>query len=103
MSDWIGLGIIALLVLCGLFGLSQLSKPYDITTEEFERRAQEGPGLLGAGLVSLQKALDPSKEKAAEVLEDLKQGRYDGKQESGDPPEAGDRTNQKVVNGEPDA
>jgi hypothetical protein len=103
MSDWIGLGIIALLVLCGLFGLSQLSKPYDITTEEFERRAQEGPGLLGAGLVSLQKALDPSKEKAAEVLEDLKQGRYDGELESGDPPEAGDRTNQKVVNGEPDA
>jgi hypothetical protein len=103
MSDWIGLGIIALLVLCGLFGLSQLSKPYDVTTEEFERRAQEGPGLLGAGLVSLQKALDPSKEKAAEVLEDLKQGRYDGEQESGDPPEAGDRTNQKVVNGEPDA
>jgi hypothetical protein len=54
-------------------------------------------------LVSLQKALDPSKEKAAEVLEDLKQGRYDGEQESGDPPEAGDRPNQKVVNGEPDA
>jgi hypothetical protein len=103
MSDWIGLGIIALLVLCGLFGLSQLSKPYDITTEEFERRAQEGPGLLGAGLVSLQKALDPSKEKAAEVLEDLKQGRYDGEQESGDAPEAGDRTNQRVANGEPDA
>jgi hypothetical protein len=102
MSDWIGLGIILLLVLCGLFGLSQLSKPYDVTTEEFERRAQEGPGLLGASLVSLQKALDPSKEKAVEVLEDMKQGRYDGEQESGDPPEAGDDTNEKV-NGEPDA
>jgi hypothetical protein len=102
MNDWIGLGIIAFLVLCGLFGLSQLSKPYDITTEEFERRAQEGPGLLGAGLVGIQKALDPSKEKAVEVLEDLKQGRYDGEQGSGDPPEAGDGSNDKV-NGEPDA
>jgi hypothetical protein len=102
MNDWIGLGIIAFLVLCGLFGLSQLSKPYNVTVEEFERRAQEGPGLLSAGLVSIQKALDPSKEKAVEVLEDLKQGRYDGEQESEDPPEAGDGSNEKV-SGEPDA
>ena len=102
MNDWIGLGIIAFLVLCGLFGLSQLSKPYNVTVEEFERRAQEGPGLLSAGLVSIQKALDPSKEKAVEVLEDLKQGRYNKEQESGDPPEAGDDSNENV-NGEPDA
>ena len=102
MSDWIGLGIIAFLVLCGLFGLSQLSKPYDITTEEFEKRAQEGPGLLGASLVGLQSALDPSKEKAVEVLEDLKQGRYDGEQGSGEPPEA-DQVDEQGTNGEPDA
>ncbi|MCA1575727.1 MAG: hypothetical protein LC794_00010 [Acidobacteria bacterium] len=89
MNDWIGLAIIGFLVLCGLFGLSRLSKPYDVSAEEFERRAQEGPGLLGAGLVGIQKALDPSKEKAVEVLEDLKQGRYDGEQGSGEPPEAG--------------
>jgi hypothetical protein len=102
MSDWIGLGIIAFLVLCGIFGLSQLSKPYNVTTEEFEKRAKEGPGLLSAGLVSLQKALDPSKEKAVEVLEDLKQGRYNKEQESGDPPEAG-QADEKANNGEPDA
>ena len=102
MSDWIGLGIIAFLVVCGLFGLSQLSKPYDITTEEFEKRAQEGPGLLGASLIGLQSALDPSKEKAVEVLEDLKQGRYDGEQGSGEPPEAGQGDEQET-NGEPDA
>jgi hypothetical protein len=100
MSDWIGLGVIAFLVLCGLFGLSQLSKPYRVSTEEFERRAQEGPGLLGASLVGIQKALDPSKEKAVEVLEDLKQGRYNGEDESGDPPEPG---TDNVTNGEPDA
>jgi hypothetical protein len=102
MGDWIGLGIIVFLVLCGLFGLLQLTKPYDITTEEFERRAQEGPGLLSAGLVGLQKALDPSKEKAVEVVEDLKRGRYNKKEESGDPPEAGESSDEKGT-GEPDA
>jgi hypothetical protein len=86
MSDWIGLGIIGFLILCGLFGLSRLSKPYDISTEEFKKRAQEGPGLLGAGLVGLQKALDPAMQRSVEVQEELREGRYDGEQESGDPP-----------------
>ena len=103
MSDWIGLAIIGFLVLCGLFGLSRLSKPYDISTEEFERRAQEGPGLLGAGLVTLQKALDPATAKAVEAQQDLRKGIYNGEQGSGDPPEAGDGSEQKVTNGEPDA
>ena len=78
MSDLVGLGIIAFVILCGLFGLSRLSKPYDVSTEEFERRAQEGPGLLGAGLVGIQKALDPGMQRAVEVQEDLRAGRYDG-------------------------
>ena len=103
MNDWVGLGIIALLVLLGLFGISRMSKPYDITTEEFERRAQEGPGLLGAGLVGIQKALDPAMEKAAVVQEDFKAGRYDGEDESGDPPDAGDGSNDELNNGEPNA
>ena len=94
MSDWIGLAIIGFLVLCGLFGLSQLSKPYEVSTEEFERRAKEGPGLLGKSLIGLQAALDPSKEKSVEVIEDMKRGRYDGEQGSGEPPETGSATNQ---------
>jgi hypothetical protein len=89
MNDWIGVAIIVFIVLCALFALSRLSKPYDVSVEEFERRAQEGPSLVSASLVGLQKALDPSKEKAVEVLEDLKQGRYDGEQGSGEPPDAG--------------
>jgi hypothetical protein len=89
MNDFIGLAIIVIVIVGGIFGLSRLSKPYDISTEEFERRASEGPGLLGAGLVGLQKALDPAMQKAVEVQEDLHEGRYDGEQESGDPPEAG--------------
>ncbi len=91
MSDWIGLGVIGFVILCVVFLFSQISKPYDVSTEEFEKRAQEGPGLLGASLVGLQKALDPSK-----------QGRYDGEQGSGEPPEAGSN-DEKVINGEPDA
>jgi hypothetical protein len=94
LKDWLGLAVIGFIVLCGLFGLSQLGKPYDVSTEEFERRAKEGPGLLGKSLIGLQAALDPSKEKAVEVLEDLKQGRYDGEQGSGEPPEAGSPTNE---------
>ena len=103
MNDWIGLAIIGFIILCGLFGLSRLSKPYDVSTEEFERRAQEGPGLLGASLIGLQTALDPAKEKSVEVLQDLKGGRYDGEQESGDPPEPGDNSDEEGTNGEADA
>ena len=95
MNDWIGLAIIGFLVLCGLFGLSYLGRPYEVTPEEFERRAQEGPGLLGAGLVGLQKALDPAMEKAVQAQEDLKQGRYDGEQGSGEPPDAGGDQNKE--------
>jgi len=103
MNDWIGLAIIGFLVLCGLFGISRLTKPYDVSVEEFEKRAQEGPGLLNAGVVGLQKFLDPSMKKAVEVQEDLKQGRYNKKEESGDPPEAGDGNDEQVIKGEPDA
>jgi hypothetical protein len=90
MNDWIGLGIIALLLIGGLIGLSQLGKPYNVTSDEFEKRANEGPGLLGAGLIGVQKILDPAAEKAAVVQEDLRQGRYDGEQGVGDKPEAGE-------------
>jgi hypothetical protein len=104
MSDWIGIAVIVFVVLCGLFGLSRLSKPYDVTVEEFEKRAKEGPGLLSASLVGLQKALDPAMEKAVEAQDDLRQGRYDGEQESGEPPEAGhDNDDKAVSNGESDA
>ena len=103
MSDWVGLAVIGFVILCVVFLFSQVSKPYDVSTEEFEKRAQEGPGLLNASLIGLQKALDPSKEKSVEVLEDLKQGRYNKKQGTGEPPEAGYDDDEKRTNGEPDA
>ena len=89
MGDLIGIGFIGLLVLAGLIGLLQLSKPYEVSTEEFEKRAHEAPSLMSAGLSGLQKMLDPAAGKAMEVQEDLKQGYYNGEQESGDKPEPG--------------
>lgn len=84
MSDWIGLGIIILILVGGLCGLAALGRPYEVTPEEFEKRAGEGPGLLGAGLVGIQKLLDPAAEKAVAAQEDFRQGHLDGEQESGD-------------------
>ncbi|MCU1267533.1 MAG: hypothetical protein JWM21_3851 [Acidobacteria bacterium] len=89
MNDLIGLGVIAVIVLLAVYGLYVLSKPYDVTPEEFEKRAQEGPGLISAGMIGLQKMLEPGAKKASEVQEDLRRGRYNKEDESGDPPEAG--------------
>ena len=89
MSDWIGLAFIGFLVLCGLFGLWKLSQPYDVSVEEFEKRAHEAPSLMSAGLTGLQKILDPAAKKAEIAQEDFKQGRFDDKQAKGDGDEAG--------------
>ena len=96
MSDWIGIGFIALLVLGALYGLYHLSKPYDVTPEEYEKRVQEGPGLISAGMIGLQKILEPGAKKAIEVQEDLRRGRYNKEDESGDPPEAGEQMSDKL-------
>lgn len=89
-NDWIGIVIIAAIVLGAILLINQISKPYDVKTEdEFEKRRKQHAGLLTAGMSGLQKMLDPSAKKAAEVQEDLKRGIYDDKEEADDPPEAG--------------
>lgn len=91
-SDWIGLGVIALLIIAALFGLRALTKPYDVKTEEeFQKRRQESPGLMVAGLKGLQGILDPAEKKAAIVRQDLERGIYDDQEEADDPPEGGGR------------
>lgn len=84
MSDWIGLGIIILVVGGGFYALMRANEPRELTEEEFERRARESRGLAGAGLSALQQVLDPSAKRAQAVIEDMRQGHYDGEQESGD-------------------
>ncbi len=89
MNDWIGLAVIGFIALCGLFALWQLSKPYEVGVEEFEKRAAEAPSLLSVGFVGLQKILDPATAKAVEAQEDFKEGRFDSEQAKGDGDEAG--------------
>ena len=90
MSDWIGLAIIGGIALWAVVALWWLSRPYEISVEEFEKRAAEAPSLLSAGFVGLQKILDPATAKAVAAQEDFKEGRFDSKQAKGDGDEAGD-------------
>ena len=68
MKDFIGLAFILLVVFVGLYFLTRPQKP--LTVEEFEKRAAENRGMMGAGMLGLQKFLDPAAGKAAEVQED---------------------------------
>ncbi len=90
MSDWIGLAVIGFIVLCGVFAVWQLSKPYDVSVDEFEKRAHEAPSLMSAGLVGIQKILDPATAKAVQAQQDFKEGRFDVEQAKGDGPEPGE-------------
>jgi hypothetical protein len=93
-SDWIGIGIILLLILGALFGLSQITKPYDVKTEEeFQKRKEMGART--AGLMGLQQIIDPQAKKSVEVQQDLRRGIYDDREEADDPPEAGEEARQK--------
>ncbi len=90
MTDWIGLGIIVLVVVGALVGLSYLGKkPKPLTEEEYEQRVREAPGLLSAGVLSIQKVLDPGAAKAEAVQQDLKAGYYDDQEEEGGGDEPG--------------
>jgi hypothetical protein len=94
-TDWIGIGVIVLVIVGGLLLLNQVTKPYDVKNEEeFEKRRKEG-GLLSAGMMGLQQILDPSARKAVEVQQDLRRGIYDDEEEPDDPPEAGAEARQK--------
>ena len=99
-SDFIGLGVIALLIIGVLVLLSQISKPYDVKTEEeFQKRRKESAGMMVAGMKGLQQILDPSAKKAVEVQQDLRRGIYDDKEEADDPPEAGTTTTREKERG----
>ena len=87
-ADWIGLGVIALVIVGGLLLLNQVTKPYDVRDEEeFQRRRKQGG--RATGLMGLQQILDPAAKKAVEVQQDLRRGIYDDEEEPDDPPEPG--------------
>jgi hypothetical protein len=86
MNDWIGLGVIVLIVGGGLYWLMRANQPRELTQEEYEKRLREsiGRGLVSGAGIAFQKFLDPAAEKAIAVQNDLRAGHYDAKQESGD-------------------
>ena len=85
MNDWIGLGVIVLIVVGGFYALVRANDPRPpLTEEEFERRAAESRGMLGASINALDKIINPATERAEAVQQDFRQGFYDGEQESGD-------------------
>jgi hypothetical protein len=94
MSDWIGLGIIVLVFVGALVGLSQLGKkPKPLTQEEYEQRVAEAKGTTRgaalAGLNALDTFVNPKAAKAVAVQQDLKAGYYDDKEEAGEGDEPG--------------
>lgn len=89
-GDWIWLGILGLVVLGGLLLLNQITKPYDVKTEEEFHRRRKQAGRA-TGLMGLQGILDPAAKKSIEVQQDLRRGIYDDEEEPDDPPEGGGR------------
>jgi hypothetical protein len=89
MGDWIGLGIILLVVVGAFAGLSHLGKPpKQMSQEEYERKAAESRGFMSAGvmasLYALQKLLNPKAVEAIEVRRDLKAGFYNDEEKKGE-------------------
>ena len=85
MNDWIGLGIILLILIGGFVGVSYLgAPPKEISQEEYEKRVRQGTGMIGAAVTGLQNILEPAAKRAVEVQQDFRQGYYDGEQESGE-------------------
>ena len=81
MGDWIGLGIIVLVLAGSLWGLSHLGKTREpMSEEEFERRAAEARGTMSAGaaglMYALQKLMNPKAAEAVEVQKDVQAGFY---------------------------
>ena len=94
MGDWIGLGIIVLVVVGALVGLSYLGrKPKPLTAEEYEKRVAEAKGITRGvavvGLSALDKFVNPNAVKAVEVQQDLKAGYYDDQEKEGEGDEPG--------------
>jgi hypothetical protein len=89
IGDWIGLGVILLVLAGALVGLARLGRPPErVSAEEFERRVQEARGTTRAGafagIHALQKLLNPRAAEAVEAQRDLRAGFYDEKEQGGE-------------------
>jgi hypothetical protein len=110
MSDWVGLGVIVLVLAGALFGLSLLGKPRKpISAEEYEQRVLEARGGMRAGalagMMALQKMVNPKAVEAIEAQKDLKAGFYNDEEKKGegDGPDPLDKGPKPTDEGEDDA
>ena len=83
MSDWIGLGFFALVIVGAVVGLKILAKPKTRTAEEFERNAAENTTMMGASMNALHEMMNPEAAKAKETITQMKDGRYQKKKREG--------------------
>ncbi|HEX8284442.1 MAG TPA: hypothetical protein VF588_13845 [Pyrinomonadaceae bacterium] len=89
MGDWIGLGIIVLVVVGALVGVSYLGrKPKPLTPEEYEERVAEARGSTRAaalaGMNALNKMINPKAVEAVEKQKDLQAGYYNDEEKKGE-------------------
>jgi hypothetical protein len=94
MGDWIGLGIIVLVVVGAVVGLSHLGrKPKPLTAEEYEQRVSDAKGTTRAaalaGMNALNKMVNPKAVEAVEKQKDLQAGYYDDEEKKGEGDEPG--------------
>ncbi|MCA1622038.1 MAG: hypothetical protein LC795_22735 [Acidobacteria bacterium] len=89
MGDWIGLGIIVLVITGALAGLSYLGrKPKQLSAEEYEERVAEARGTTRAaalaGMNALNKMVNPKAVEAVEKQRDLQAGYYNDEEKKGE-------------------
>ena len=94
MGDWIGLGLIVLVAVGALVGLSYLGKTRKpLTEEEYEQRVADAKGTTQAaalaGMNALNKMINPKAVEAVEVLKDMKACYYNDEQTKGEGDEPG--------------
>ena len=89
MGDWIGLGIILLVVVGALVGMSYLGrKPKPMTADEYEQKVAEARGTTRAaalaGMNALNKMVNPKAVEAVEKQKDLQAGYYNDAEKKGE-------------------
>lgn len=110
MGDWIGLGIILLVVVGALVGMSYLGrKPKQMSVDEYEQRVAEARGTTRAaalaGMNALNKMINPKAVEAVEKQKDLQAGYYNDAETEGegDGPDPEDESNKPESEEENDA
>jgi hypothetical protein len=87
-NDFIGLSFLLLLFVVALYGLHRVSKPRDLTQEEYLKRLKKSSGIargaINALMYPLQELWHPKAVEAVHIIKDVRQGYYDGQQESGE-------------------